>query len=227
MERKKKRVLVVDDHPLFREGIKALIAPLDDFEVVGEAGECGPAVDLALALDPHLILMDLSLPDGSGIDALREIRARRPGVEVAVVTMHAKVEVLKKAFAAGASGYMVKESAAERLTDCLRAVCEGHSYIDPSLTGEFLESLDGQGPAGGAAAEEDPYEKLTPREQQVLRLIAEGVRTREIAERLGISARTVENHKAHIMSKLDLHSTGEVVHYAARIGLIRADREPD
>ncbi|MCF8063130.1 MAG: response regulator transcription factor, partial [Deltaproteobacteria bacterium] len=128
MSREKKRVLVVDDHPLFREGIKALIAPLDEFEVVGEAGECGPAVELAAGLDPHVILMDLSLPDGNGIDALREIRARRPDIGVAVVTMHAKVEVLKKAFAAGASGYMVKESAADRLTDCLRAVCEGHSY---------------------------------------------------------------------------------------------------
>jgi DNA-binding NarL/FixJ family response regulator len=217
-----KTVLIIDDHPLFREGVKAIIARDDSFEVVGEAGSGKEGLKLARELKPSLILMDVSLPDGSGIELTREIRSLFPETRIMILSMHSKIDYISDAFRAGATGYVVKESAADRLLEGLNAVLEGRYFLDTSLSHKVVEKLMTL-PEEDAAIGDARYETLTSREQQVMRLLAEGLSTRKIAENLFISPKTVDNHRTHIMSKLDLHSTHELVKYAAKLGLIDVD----
>jgi len=218
----KKRILIIDDHPLFREGLKSLIARNPGFEVAGEAGNGRKGMRMARELKPDLVVMDISLPDKSGIDLTRDIRSLLPETYVMIVSMHSKIDHITKAFQAGASGYVVKESAAERFTQGLEAVSRGEYYLDSSLSHKVVKRLAGL-PEKESTITDARYEALTRREQQVMRLLAEGVSTKEIAERLFISPKTVENHRANIMNKLELHSTMELIRYAARLGLIDVD----
>jgi DNA-binding NarL/FixJ family response regulator len=218
----KKRILIIDDHPLFREGIKSLIARNPGFEVVGEAGNGRKGLRMAKELKPDLVVMDISLPDKSGIDLTRDIRSHLSETRVIIVSMHSKIDHISEAFRAGASGYVVKESAAERLTQGLEAVSRGEYYLDSSLSHKVVKILAGL-PEKEARITDARYEALTPREQQVMRLLAEGISIKEIAERLFISPKTVENHRTNIMSKLELHSAVELIRYAARLGLIDVD----
>jgi DNA-binding NarL/FixJ family response regulator len=219
---KKKSVLLVDDHPLFREGVKSLIARSAHFEVVGEADNAAGGLSRAVSLRPDLVVMDLSLPDGSGIDVTRDISSRLPTTRVLIMSMHSKIDHITKAFQAGARGYVVKQSAADRRIQALEAVSKDEYFLDTSLSRNVVENLI-KLPENEAKITDAGYETLTSREQQVMRLLAEGLSSKDVAEKLFISPKTVENHRANIMSKLDVHSTMELVRYAAKLGLIDVD----
>jgi DNA-binding NarL/FixJ family response regulator len=215
----KKTVLIVDDHPFFREGLKSLLARHSGFELIGEAGNADEGLRKAKELSPDLVLMDISLPNGSGIEATRNILSLLPETRVVILSMHSKIHYITEAFRAGAAGYVVKESATEMLSECLEAVSKGQCFMDSSIHHNVLKNLmksRGQEPK----ITDTGYNILTRREQQVMRLLAGGLSTNKIAEKLFISPKTVKNHRSNIMSKLDLHTTIELVRYAARFGLI-------
>jgi len=217
-----KTTLIVDDHPLFREGVKTLIEHIPDFTVVGEAGNGKEALALAKALKPDLVLLDLSLPDQSGVEVTREIRTRLPDTRIIIVSMHSKVDLITKAFQAGATGYVVKESATQKLVECLKAVSNGEYFLDTSLSQKVVSKLVNS--SARASNLDSRYQSLTRREQEVLRLLVEGLSAKEVADKLFISSKTVENHRTNIMNKLDIHSTMALVRYAAKLGLIDLDQ---
>ncbi|MCJ7616306.1 MAG: response regulator transcription factor [Desulfobacterales bacterium] len=219
---KKKTVLIVDDHPLFRKGLKSHIESQSEFEVVGEAGDGKEGIKMAKKLRPDLVVMDLSLPDQSGIDVTRRIRSMLSETRITILSMHSKIEYITEALQAGAHGYVVKESAAERLVECLKVISKGEYYIDSSLSHKMAKNLMGSDEKE-ANVKDAAYRALTPREQQILRLLAQGLTAKDIAEQLFISHRTVGNHRSNIMNKLDLHSTMELVRYATKLGIIDVD----
>ena len=215
----KKRVLIVDDHPLFRDGLKSLIERSAGYETTGEAGSGAEAIHLARELKPELITMDVSLPDMSGIEAARQIAGVLPEARILMLSMHPRFEYVAEAFRAGARGYVVKEATSAKLVQALDAISRGEYFLDGNVSHEVISKLM----AGGekeSLIHDERYGLLSPREQQVMRLVAEGVASREIAARLDLSAKTVENHRANLMKKLGVHSKMELVRYAARLGLI-------
>ena len=220
--RKRKTVLIVDDHPLFREGLKSLLARHSSFEVIGEAGNGNDGLKKAKKLMPDLVVMDISLPDQSGIEVTGKIRSLLPETRVIVLSMHTKIDYITEAFRQGATGYVVKESATEKLMECLEIVSKGEYFVDSSLSHRVVKSLL-ESDEKERKITDDGYNTLTPREQQVMRLLAEGHSTKQIAEKLFISPKTVENHRSNIMSKLEVHTIMELVRYAARLGLIDVD----
>ncbi len=220
--RKRKTVLIVDDHPLFREGLKSLLARHSSFEVIGEAGNGNDGLKKAKKLMPDLVVMDISLPDQSGIEVTGKIRSLLPETRVIVLSMHTKIDYITEAFRQGATGYVVKESATEKLMECLEIVSKGEYFVDSSLSHRVVKSLL-ESDEKERKITDDGYNTLTPREQQVMRLLAEGHSTKQIAENLFISPKTVENHRSNIMSKLEVHTIMELVRYAARLGLIDVD----
>jgi len=216
---KRKTILIVDDHALFREGLKTIIGRDHQFEVVGETGTSREAMEMAMNLRPDLMLVDLSLPDQSGIQLTREIRNLLPETHVMVVTMHSKIDYIVEAFEAGAMGYVVKESAPQRLLQGLGLVLRGEYFMDSSVSERVVRRLTAF-PNKGARISDRAYATLGPREQEVMRLLAEGLSNKEIAKELGISPKTVENHRTNIMSKLGLRNIIDLVRYAAKIGII-------
>jgi DNA-binding NarL/FixJ family response regulator len=221
---KAKSVLIIDDHPLFREGVKSILAHSAGFQVIAESETGEDGLRRAQELNPDLIVSDISLPGINGIELTRSIRGLLPGTRVVIVTVHSRVNYLREALRAGAMGYVVKESAGERLMECLAKVSGGEYYIDPSLSEKVVFGLL-EPDEKGAGSRDAGYESLTSREQQVLRLVAEGRRNKEIARRLDISPRTVEAHRANLMGKLELRTTLDLIRYAARIGLVDMDRQ--
>jgi DNA-binding NarL/FixJ family response regulator len=218
----KKGILIVDDHPLFRKGLKAVLEPNNQFEVVGEAQNGADALKMVRKLDPDLVVVDISLPDQSGIELTRDIRNLLPETHIMIVSMHSKIDYIAEAFQAGATGYVLKESASESLLQGLEQVSKGDYYLDSSLSQQVAKKLIGSQVKENQISH-SAYGGLTPREQEVMRLLAEGFSSKKVAEKLFISPKTVENHRTSIMNKLDLHSTVELVRYAAKLGLIDVD----
>jgi DNA-binding NarL/FixJ family response regulator len=218
----KKTLVIIDDHPLFREGLKTIVAREHGFEVAGEAGTAREGLRLASKIRPDLILVDISLPDQSGIELTREIRHLLPETRIMIVSMHSKIDYIAEAFRAGAVGYMTKESASERLLQALRCVSKGEHFLDSSVSHQVVQRLK-EFPEKGTKITDAAYGSLTPREQEVMRLLAEGLSPKEVAEKLFISPKTAENHRCSIMGKLGISNTHELIRYATRLGLIDVD----
>ena len=218
----KKTILIIDDHPLFREGLKAIIGRDDRFEVIGEAGNGSEGLQMARELKPDLVMVDMSLPDQSGIQLTRELKNASLETRIMIITMHSKVNYIAKAFQAGATGYVVKESASERLLQGMDVVLKGEYFMDSSVSHKVVEKLM-QLPGKEIKITDAKYETLTSREQEIMVLLAEGLSSKKIAEKLFISPKTVENHRSNIFCKLNLHNTIELIRYAARIGIIDVD----
>ena len=214
-----KRLLIVDDHPLFREGLKAILRRDPQFEVVGEAGSCAEGLRAAKDCRPDLAVLDISLPDRSGIHLARELRRMLPHLAILMVSMHAKADYVAEAMKVGALGYLTKDAATVSLIDGLRAVAAGLPYLDPTLSVEISRALLANTPR----REEDSlsaYDALTPREREVMRLVVEGLANKEVANALNISVKTAEHHRGSLMRKLGLQNSVELVRYAAKLGLI-------
>jgi len=218
----KKTILIIDDHPLFREGLKAIIGRDDRFEVIGEAGNGREGLRMAKKLKPDLVLVDMSLPDQSGIQLTRELKNASLKTRIMIITMHSKVDYIVKAFQAGATGYVVKESASERLLQGMDIVLKGEYFMDSSISHNVVKKLM-QLPEKEAKITDATYETLTSREQEIMVLLAEGLSSKKIAEKLFISPKTVENHRSNILRKLNLHSIIALIRYAARLGIIEVD----
>jgi DNA-binding NarL/FixJ family response regulator len=220
---KKKGILIVDDHPLVREGIKVIIGRSSKFEVIGEAGNGSEALRMLEKHKPNLVLLDISLPGESGIELTRRIKSALPETHIVILSMHSKIDYITEAFKAGASGYVVKESAAERLLSALESVEKGDHYLDSPVSHSVIQNLI-KSPVKNAKIADAAHGGLTSREQEILGVLAEGLSVKEIADKLFISPKTVENHRTNIMKKLGLKTSIEVARYAARIGLIDIDR---
>lgn len=218
----KHKVIIVDDHPLFREGLKSIIETHKSIEIVGEAGNAKSGIEMISKLKPDLAIVDISLPDKNGITLTKEILESMPDLKILIVSMHAKIDYIAEAFQAGARGYIAKDSASDRLIQGIETVITENYFLDSSVSHQVVEKLM-QFPVKQAKIADNEYGKLTPREQEVMRLLAEGASPKEIADKLCISPKTVENHRANIMKKLDIHSTMDLVKYAARLGLIDLD----
>ncbi len=218
----KTSVLIVDDHALFREGLKAIIASDGRFRVVAETGSAEQALELTDKHLPKVAILDICLPEKNGIALCREIRKRWPTVEILVVSMHSKIGYITKALDAGARGYVVKDSTSDMLLKGLEAVSKGELFIDQNLSYSILKDIS-QEYLQQLRLYDTPYAKLTRREQEVLRLLAEGMTTKSIAERLSISSKTVENHRGRLLGKLGLRGEIDLVRYAAKLGLLDLD----
>jgi DNA-binding NarL/FixJ family response regulator len=207
------RVLLADDHLMVAEALRSLLAP--EFDLVGVVEDGRALVEAAGRLRPDVIVADVSMPQLNGIDALAQLRQGGNRVPVVFLTMHRDASFARRALDAGASGFVLKHSAPAELISALRAALEGKTYLTPLLAAEVLEAMK-QGP--GEAA--DPIASITPRQREVLQLLAEGRAAKEIATRLSISARTVEFHKYQMMETLGLHSNAELIHLAIKHGLV-------
>lgn len=212
------RLLVADDHPVVRAGLRLLLAAQPDMEVVGEAVDGETAVERALELEPDVVVMDLTMGDMDGLAATRKIVDRLPQTKVVVLTMHSNEEYLRQALHAGATGYVLKEAVDTEIAVAIRVVQRGEVFLYPSFTRVLLGDLIQTDDADDRSPQ-DGYELLSRREKEVLRLVALGDTNREIAERLFLSVRTVETYRARLMEKLNLRSRGELVRYALRKGL--------
>lgn len=213
------RLLLVDDHAVVRSGLRMLLGNESDVEIVGEAGTAAEALSLAGKLDPNVILMDIGLPDMSGIDATRQIKSRYPQVAVVALTIHEDEEYFFKMLDAGASGYVPKRAAPEELLTAIRAAAVNDVYLYPSLAKLLVRDYLSQ---DRSEEKESGLSGLTEREQEVLTYLAEGSSNEEIASALVISPKTVARHRENIMRKLNLHSRAELVRYAIRKGIIQA-----
>lgn len=218
------RVIVADDHAVVREGIRMILEAQKDLEVVGLASDGRQAVDLAGKLLPDVVVMDVGMQEMNGIEATRLVKAQNPQIAVVALTVHENEDYVGQLLKEGASGYVLKKAAASELVSAIRAAYRGESYLDPSAAGILIRSYMRQPepPRKVSGAE-----ALTSREQGILELIVKGLTNRQIAHELHLSVKTVQAHRAHIMAKLDVHNSAELVMQAISRGLVMADRGED
>ncbi|HLG15498.1 MAG TPA: response regulator transcription factor [Blastocatellia bacterium] len=210
------RVLLADDHTLVRAGIRELLQKIDGLEVVGETGDGREALDLVKTHGPDVVLMDITMPGLNGLEAAERIAKERPKTRVIILSMHATEEYVMQALRAGAAGYLLKEAALAELEIAIRSVARGETYLSPAISRHVVEAYMRR--VGG---ETGPLEQLTPRQREILQLIAEGATTKQIASRLNISGKTVETHRAQLMERLGIHDVAGLVRYAVRVGLVK------
>ncbi len=211
------RVLVVDDHTVVRDGICALLALAGDIEVVGEAADGSQALKMVKELEPNVVLMDIAMPIMGGLEATRRIHKECPRTKVLILTQYDSREYVFPVIEAGACGFISKAAASSELILGIRSVYHGDSYLSPSVTRLFIEDYQH---GVGARASHDPYDQLTDRERDVLKLVAEGYTTQEIADMLVVSPKTVEGYRTNLMAKLGIHNRVDLVKYALRKGII-------
>ncbi len=214
------RLLVADDHTLFRRGIVGLLSAQPDMEVVGEAGSGEEAVRETVKVSPGVVLMDIGMPGVNGLEATKAIKKQSPKVHVLILTMHDREDYLFQALRAGAAGYVLKGADVQDLLSAIRSVNGGEVYLYPTVTKKLLADYLRRVESGDNRAS---YDGLTDREREVLGLIAQGKTLPEIAQGLYLSVHTVQTHRDHIMKKLDLHTKAELIKYAIRKGLVDAD----
>ena len=213
------RVLLADDHALVRAGIRALLEGLEGVTVVAEAGNGGEVVELARKHRPDVVLLDISMPGLGGLEASALLKQELQEVRVVMLSMHANEEYVLQALRAGAVGYMLKDSATAELELALQAVMQGETYLSPPISRQVVE-----GYVQRVGAEQPAADHLTPRQRQVLQLIAEGLSTKEIAYRLELSVKTVETHRAQLMERLQIRDIAGLVKYAIRNGLVSSEK---
>jgi DNA-binding NarL/FixJ family response regulator len=213
----KHRILIVEDHTLFRAGLKALLDRDPDFDIVGEADNGRDAVRAVGALSPDLVLMDLSMPGMNGMEAIRDIKRRYPETSVLVLTIHKADEYIHEALRAGTDGYILKDATHDELRVAVRSVLNGKTYLSPDISDKVINVYLGNDSQPNSTS---PWDTLTHREREVLKLVAEGHPNRYIADFLCLSVKTVEKHRSNLMKKLDLHNASTLTAYAIEKGLV-------
>ena len=210
-------VMLVDDHGIVRDGLRAILTANETVEVIAEASNGREAVDMTAKEKPDIVLLDISMPDLNGIEACSQILKESATTKVIILSMHVDQRFVSRVFKAGASGYLVKDCITQELLEAIHAVVEGKSYVSPSVASvmieNYVEVLDGEGRPTSSCP------RLTPREREVLQLIAEGRKTKDIAKTLHVSIKTIESHRKQIMDKLDIHSIAQLTKFAVREGL--------
>jgi DNA-binding NarL/FixJ family response regulator len=215
------RIVIAEDHTILREGLRALLTSDPEFDVVGEAEDGFDAINSVKSLTPDVVIMDLSMPKMNGVAAIKEIKRITPDTKIVVLTVHKNEEYILAAFQAGSDGYVLKYAGHEELVSAIRTVLKGQPYLSPAVSAVVLEAyLEGQ----KGLSSQSPFRALTTRETEVLKLIAEDYKNRQIADLLGISVKTVERHRANLMKKLDLHSGAALTAFALEKGLVCSEQ---
>ena len=215
--REKGRIVIAEDHTILREGLRALLSSQENLEVVGEAGDGREAIRQVEELTPDLILMDLSMPKMNGVEAIREIKRRVPETRILALTVHKAEEFILEVLQSGADGYIPKDASANELMMAINSILMGKRYLSPSVSNVVIE---GYLESRRTSESITPWDKLTKREREILKLVAEGHKNKDISDYLCISVKTVEKHRANLMKKLDLHSAAALTAYAMERGLI-------
>lgn len=210
--RKRIRILLADDHRLVRQGFRLILESQEEMEVVGEAGNGREVLEKAEMLQPDVVIMDVTMPELNGIEATRRMRTSAPHAHVLALSVHRDAVYVREIIRAGAEGYILKESADVELLAAVRAVSEGNSYLSPEVAGAVLKDYRRQAM--------NPLDLLSPREREILQLVAEGMTNKDIAARLSLSVYTIDGHRTRIMEKLGLHSVGELVRFSIRHGIV-------
>jgi DNA-binding NarL/FixJ family response regulator len=217
MAKRKTKVVIVEDHKLFREGLKSMLADKTGMEVVGEAGDGLEAIRIVKKIRPDIMLLDLSMPKMNGISVMKEIKSQFPEIKIMALTIHESDQYVLEAFKAGADGYCLKDAGRNELMVAVDSVLQGKRYISPSISGSVLEGyLTGR----KKLKSQTSWDTITQREREVLKLLGEGYQNKEISDMLFISVKTVEKHRANIMNKLDLHNAAALTAYAIEHGLV-------
>lgn len=209
------RILVADDHTLVRAGLTSLIAHLPNMEVVGEAADGRHAMQMVRELKPDIVLMDIAMPGLNGLESAERIHGLEPQIKIIILSMFANEEYVAQALKAGASGYLLKDAATAELEMALKSVAMGQFYLSPAISRQVVDNYLRGGPVG--------VDVLTPRQREILQLIAEGKSTRDIADTLHVSVKTVETHRTQLMERLDIHDVAGLVRYAIRKGLVSSE----
>jgi two-component system response regulator NreC len=214
---KKSRLLIADDHTLLRAGLCSLLSQDPDIDIVGEAANGRDAIQLVGTLSPHLVIMDLNMPGMNGFEAIVDIKRRFPATKVLVLTIHKTEEYIHESLRAGADGYVLKDATHDELRVAVRSILNGKSYLSPDISGKVINGYLGTGSNSNGST---TWDKLTHREREVLKLVAEGHQNKHIAEFYSLSVKTVEKHRSNLMKKLDLHNTSKLTAYAIERGLV-------
>ena len=215
------RILLADDHTIVRKGLCSILESEEGIEVVGEAEDGREAIQKVKLLNPHVVVMDISMPSLNGLEATRQIRKQYPKIKVLILSMHANEEYIFQTLRAGASGYLVKKAAPKDLVLAIQSAFEGEIFLSPSISKIVVEGYIKTEPS--PLNENDPFETLTKREREILQLLAEGVSNHSIAEKLYLSVKTVQTHRANILGKLNVHSLTDLIKIAFNKGMISLD----